>query len=287
MELDVFGLLGKTESQARLFFKKFCWKNGHVFCTRCKSYKIYRIMNKKYRCKRCGYTFHDFSNRWINKLNISYKQWMWLIKLFELEISSLRIAKQVRLSYPTVLRAATLLRAAILSNNDFLDGGSQDDLDLDELLWGKYRGKTYTSVSNNQVPLIGILKEDGMVKVRYIICDEAEFKLMKAPHDNKADLLQSKPGLQSYSYLLCEDFQSLKTGNGTYSPDSRRNMNGIESFLSFAKERLLKFHGISREKFFLYMKEMEYRYNHRQDDLFVLFVRNLCALLPFQMKKPL
>ena len=32
--------------------------------------------------------------------------------------------------------------------------------------------------------------------------------------------------------------------------------NGIESFWSFAKERMTKHHGVSYEKFLLYIKEM-------------------------------
>ncbi len=45
-------------------------------------------------------------------------------------------------------------------------------------------------------------------------------------------------------------------------------INGIEGFWSFAKERLLKHHGVSKEKFPLYLKEMEYRYTMREHDIF-------------------
>ena len=44
-------------------------------------------------------------------------------------------------------------------------------------------------------------------------------------------------------------------------------INGIEGFWSFAKERLIRYHGISRERFPLYIKEMEWRYNNRVDTL--------------------
>jgi transposase len=46
-------------------------------------------------------------------------------------------------------------------------------------------------------------------------------------------------------------------------------INGIEGFWSFAKERLMKHHGISKEKFLYYIKEMEWRYNNREKVLFV------------------
>ncbi|RZN42199.1 MAG: DDE transposase, partial [Methanophagales archaeon ANME-1-THS] len=44
-------------------------------------------------------------------------------------------------------------------------------------------------------------------------------------------------------------------------------------FWSFAKERLIKHHGISKEKFLLYIKEMEWRYNHRDQEVFDLLIQ--------------
>ncbi|GIU70914.1 MAG: hypothetical protein KatS3mg003_0393 [Candidatus Nitrosocaldaceae archaeon] len=40
-------------------------------------------------------------------------------------------------------------------------------------------------------------------------------------------------------------------------------INGIEGFWSYAKERLLRYHGVSRESFPYYLKELEFRYNNR------------------------
>ena len=46
------------------------------------------------------------------------------------------------------------------------------------------------------------------------------------------------------------------------------HVNGIENFWSFAKRRLAKFNGCSSDAFVLHSKECEFRYNHRNDDLF-------------------
>ena len=58
-------------------------------------------------------------------------------------------------------------------------------------------------------------------------------------------------------------------------------INGLEGFWSFAIERLIKFHGVSKEKLPLHLKEMEFRYNHRGVNLFQLFAQKLCELEPF------
>ena len=52
-------------------------------------------------------------------------------------------------------------------------------------------------------------------------------------------------------------------------------INGVEGFWSFAKERLIKHHGISKGKFLIYIKEMEWRYNHKEEDLFDLLSCNV------------
>jgi len=54
----------------------------------CEARKIYRIRRDRYRCGRCGYEFSDFAGRWINKVKLPPRYWLWLIKLFELETSA-------------------------------------------------------------------------------------------------------------------------------------------------------------------------------------------------------
>ena len=39
------------------------------------------------------------------------------------------------------------------------------------------------------------------------------------------------------------------------------NINGIEGFWSYVKERLVKYHGVSKKNSILYLNELEFRYN--------------------------
>jgi transposase len=47
-----------------------------------------------------------------------------------------------------------------------------------------------------------------------------------------------------------------------------KHVNGIESFWSYAKRRLQKFNGIPKHTFELHLKETEFRFNHRHNDLY-------------------
>ncbi len=53
------------------------------------------------------------------------------------------------------------------------------------------------------------------------------------------------------------------------------HINGIESFWSYAKRRLRKFNGIANEKFYLHLKECEFRFNHRHENLYAKLLKEL------------
>lgn len=55
-----------------------------------------------------------------------------------------------------------------------------------------------------------------------------------------------------------------------------RHINGIiESFWRYAKKRLIKFNGIDKKMFYLHLKETEYRFNHRHDNLYLALLKLL------------
>jgi transposase len=53
------------------------------------------------------------------------------------------------------------------------------------------------------------------------------------------------------------------------------HVNGIESFWSDAKRRLQKFNGVPQKNFYLHLKECEYRFNHRNENLQHLLLKPL------------
>ena len=56
---------------------------------------------------------------------------------------------------------------------------------------------------------------------------------------------------------------------------ARRHINGIESFWSYAKLRLAKLRGVRWEYFYDHLKETEWRFNHRRENLFNFLIINL------------
>jgi hypothetical protein len=50
-------------------------------------------------------------------------------------------------------------------------------------------------------------------------------------------------------------------------------IHGIESFLAFTRKRLMKFHGIPVSTFYLHLKECEFRFNYRNEDLYPILLK--------------
>lgn len=279
MKLESFEFITKSENRARVFLRKYVLKNGRVFCTRCSSRKIYRIIGKRYRCKLCGYTFHDFSQRWINKVRISYKKWLWIIKLFELEVSTRKIAHQVALSYPTVLKAVTIIRTAIATSQDpeiFLKG----EIELDESYFGGRRKGKRGRGAAGKVPVFGIYERNGTVRVEVVQNVTAKSLLSLTVKTVRRGSIVYTEKFRGYDTLMFCGYRHLRVDHGKRFASGKVYINGLEGFWSYAKERIMKFHGVSKEKFPLYLKEMEFRYNNRHDDLFELIVQKVCNLVP-------
>jgi transposase-like protein len=52
-------------------------------------------------------------------------------------------------------------------------------------------------------------------------------------------------------------------------------VNGIENFWGVTKSRMVKMRGIQSEKFNLHLKETEWRFNHRHENIYKLLLSRL------------
>ncbi len=249
MDLRTYENLVCTESSARKYVLGYCWKNHQRFCPRCRSRKLYRLADQRRRCARCRYTFHDFSRRWINRGQLSLCQWLRLIKLFELEVSARKMAAQLGVAYNTAYHALSTLRHAIAEHG--AAGAEQwlgGEVELDESYFGGRRKGKRGRGAAGKVPVFGILEREGRVFVEAV------------------------PNVQAET-LLKLTVKKIRRGSLVY-------INGLEGFWSYAKERLIKYHGISPARFPLYLKELEFRYNHRDQDIFPILVTYICSFVP-------
>ena len=275
INIIAFNSITYSEKTARRFFLEFCWKNHQRFCPQCKKRKLYRLSDGRRRCARCGYTFHDFSRRFLNRCAFSAQQWLWFLKLFALEVPPAAIAEEMGVTYATALKAADTVRRAIVAQ-------ALDAQMLYEAGIWPGPGNPHAKTEIVDAPVFGLIEVGGMA-----ICDllpglTAEnllhFKLSfflktasigqvvyTAPYKQYQSLLACGPGLWPARYIKHED---------------RRLPVEASPFWSFAKQRLRQLRGVQASHFPLYLKECELRFNSRNEDLIPVLSQALCSFVP-------
>ena len=280
MDLKTYYKLIYSENRARKYLLGKCFKNHQRFCPRCRERKLYKLKKGRYRCSHCDYTFHDFSGRWINQGRLTCIQWMSLIKLFELEVSVRKMALQLNVSYRAVYGAVTTIRLAILSHAEDAQALLDGEVELDEAYFGGRRKGNRGRGAAGKVSVFGILERDGLVHVNVVPDVSAATLLKLTVKKVRRGSVVYTDKFRSYDSLMFCGYRHLKVDHGKYFSSGKVYINGLEGFWSWAKERFIKHHGVSKKYFPLYLKELEFRYNNRNHDIFDLIANCLCDLVP-------
>lgn len=280
MDLTNYYNLISSESKAKKYLLVKCFKNHQRFCPRCRQRKLYKLQSQKYRCSSCNYTFHDFSGRWINHGRLTCVQWLSIIKLFELEVSVRKMAQQMKLSYRTVYRAVRTIRMAILSHAADSASLLEGEIELDESYFGGRRKGNRGRGAAGKVPVFGILERKGIVQVSVVQNVTAETLLDLTVKKVRRGSVVYTDKFRSYDSLMFCGYRHLKVDHSKYFSSGKVTINGLEGFWSWAKERFIKHHGVSKKHFPLYLKELEFRYNNRNSDIFNQVAVFLCDLVP-------
>lgn len=84
---------------------------------------------------------------------------------------------------------------------------------------------------------------------------------------------------RSYDGLVLDGFKHFRINHQEcFATGKQQHINGIENFWGYAKTKLKSYYGVSREHFYFYLKEMEFRFNHRK-------VADLAALIKKTVRK--
>ena len=231
-------------------------------CPGCGHTKLYRLGDHRFCCPRCSLKYSPSKLR--DDLTI--------LHYFSLEIPANKAAKDLEFSYNKVRNKYMLYRQEIY---DFLSKEFtrlSGEIECDESYFGGKRKGTRGRGSAGKIKVFGMLERQGRIFTT-VVDDVTAETLMNEIRDN------SEKGSVFYtdkfrSYKSLKFFgKHLTVDHNKYFIKGRRHINGLEGFWSFAKERLLKYHGVSKDHFLLYLKEMEFRYNYRNEKLYHLLIK--------------
>ena len=236
-------------------------------CPYCGNKHFGKVRRNFYKCYRCKREWSVRKGSVLERMKIPFNKFVLALKLFELEVPVLKACKELELSYNTVHRLFMLFREKIYKKtgeDDLLKG----EIEADESYFGgKRRGKRGRG-AKNKIPVFGILERGGKVKVEIVKDVKAETLLKETIKKVKRGSLIYTDKFKSYDGLVMYGFRHERIDHSKRFANGKVYINGIEGFWSYAKGKLLKFHGLLPETFPYYLKELEFRYNNREEDLF-------------------
>ena len=214
-------------------------------------------------------------NKYIKRSKITEAKFRELIKYFSLDLEAPKIAFLTHLNRNTVNRYLRLIRERIAEHCEQLSP-LKGEIEVDESYFGakRIKGKRGRGASG-KTPVFGILQRGGKVYTE-IVPDCAKSTLqavirgrVSAESVIHSDYWRGYNGLVDIGY---KKHYRVHHGNNEFAT-GKKHINGIESFWSFAKSRLLKFNGIPKTTFYLHLKESEFRFNYRNENIYLLLLK--------------
>jgi transposase len=216
-------------------------------------------------------------NRYAKRAHISEVIFRKVLKLFCADIPALTVAGLVGLSVRSTQRLYDRLRLRILELTVEEARPFAGEVEIDESYFGarRVRGKRGRG-AGGKTPVVGLRKRGGKVFTEIVEhCSKQALRpIIKGQVLSEATI--DTDGWKSYDGLVLGGYKHHRIHpHQNQFARGRNHVNGIESFWSFTKLRLSKLRGIRAEYFIIHLKESEWRWNHRHDNLYLFLLKNL------------
>lgn len=243
MILKELNELIKSEDKCEEYLRSTGILKTYTNCIGCGSTSLGMIRSDRYRCYSCKKEWSRRKDSILTITRFNYSEFLICLKYFEVEFTAEMTSSEFDLNYKTVRMLYNLFRMKI---------GDIDEETLDR----------FSKIVKGDTETIGLNCENGKVR----------FDLEPKPTDDA--LVRAKRRRVQNSAVYYEvTIEKLKTD--IMEGRSNDYISPLERFWRFAAEKLFKYRGTEQAYFILYLKELEFRFNHRNEDLFDAFIAKL------------
>lgn len=205
-------------------------------CIKCGSARIAMIRGERFICNACKCEWTRRKDSILTITRFSYSEFLICLKYFALEFSAEQTSKEFDLNYKTVRTLFQLFRMKI-------GGLNEEDIER------------FSKIVKQDTETIGLRYIYGKVKFELITSDKDEARI-KATRRR----VQNSAAYFEFTFKKIKSNLQNGTGKNGYSP--------LDIFWRFASERLYRYRGVEQKYLILFLKEMEFRYNLRERDVF-------------------
>jgi transposase-like protein len=217
-------------------------------------------------------------NRYYRRSRIAEPKFRLLARHFALDLTASDASQLTGLSHRTTIKIFGKIRQRIAEECERQSPFKDGDVEVDESYFGPHRvrGKRGRGASGKTI-VFGLLKRDDKVYTEVVPdCKKATLQAIIRGRVS-VDAVIHSDGWRGYDGLVDVGYAKhyrVHHGQNEFAHD-QSHINGIESFWSYAKRRLQKFNGVPAATFNLHLKECEWRFNHRHDNLYLELLRLL------------
>ena len=216
-------------------------------------------------------------NKYIKVTHISERKTREIIRLFSLDIEAKKTADLVGVSRPTINKFYNAFRERICQLCEAESPFENGEIELDESYFGarRVRGKRGRG-AQGKTPVFGMLKRGDKVYTQIVKnCSVSQLlPIIKGKAGTSAviysDGFKAYDGLADFGY---KKHYRVKHSENEFA-DGHNHINGIENFWGLCKVRLAKFRGVHKHTFYLHIKECEFRYNYRNQNIHLILLKN-------------
>jgi transposase len=200
-----------------------------------------------------------------------------LVEYFCLGVPAYRLRFQVPADRKTIQRWFRLFREAIYDQQIKELSELSGEIEMDETMFGGYRsGKRGWGAAGKHM-VFGLYQRNGKVLTFPIASRSTRALVPLMTAYTKPGSLYYTDDWHAYTFLAIRG-NHVVISKDKGRPKGRDHINSIEGFWSYAKHWLYHYRGVPTQYFHLYLKETEWRFNHRD--------RNLVPLLRKYLQQP-
>ena len=214
-------------------------------------------------------------NKYIKHSHISEEKFRQILKLFAADLTAKQISDLAGININTINRILNLLRqkiALLCEDESIFDKG---EIEIDESYFGarRVRGKAGRGAGGKTI-VFGLKKRNGKVYTQVVTNCSAKELLPIIKRRVATETTVFTDSFRTYDGLVSMGYKKhyrIAHGKNEFA-DGKNHINGIENFWGIAKVRLAKFRGLSKDKFYLHLKECEFRFNYREENLYKMLI---------------
>jgi len=209
-------------------------------------------------------------NKYLKRSHISETRFRYVVRLFCEDMTAVQMASLTGLNRNTINRLLTHIRRVIVRHCEATSPLS-GEIEIDESYFGprRVRGMRGRGASR-KVIVFGLLKRQGKVYTQIVpnVSRDALKQIVQDKVQTNSTIYSD--GWKSYDGLVDWGYKKhyrVSHGQNEFAM-GHRHINGIENFWGIAKVRLAKLRGLRPDHFNLHLKECEFRYNMRKENIY-------------------